>query len=110
MSIVYIKDESDLELQVRTHHTLVLDFYAEWCSPCKALSHTLEDIDREYGDELSILKIDVERSQDLSNRFKILSLPTIAVLRAGVEVARLNHPVTRGGLSAVIENALGGEN
>lgn len=55
----------------------LIDFYASWCGPCKALSPILEELAAEYGDQIYIYKIDTEKEQELAAAFNIRSIPTL---------------------------------
>ncbi len=55
----------------------LIDFYAGWCGPCKALSPVLDELAAEYGEEIYIYKIDTEAEQDLAAAFGIRSIPTL---------------------------------
>ncbi len=60
----------------------ILDFYADWCGPCKMLAPHLEEIQKEYGSDLQVYKIDTDHNRDLAMAFGIQSLPTIVFVPA----------------------------
>jgi thioredoxin len=55
----------------------LVDFYADWCGPCKMVAPILEELKAEYGDDLDIYKIDTEKEQELSAMFGIQSIPSL---------------------------------
>lgn len=55
----------------------LIDFYADWCGPCKVIAPVLEELAAEYGDEIYIYKIDTEKEQELAAAFGIRSIPTL---------------------------------
>ena len=55
----------------------IIDFYADWCGPCKAVAPVLEELSKEYDGKLSIYKIDTDKEQELSALFGIQSIPTL---------------------------------
>jgi len=55
----------------------MIDFYADWCSPCKMVAPVLEELQKEYGDKLVIYKIDTEQEQELAGMFGIQSIPSL---------------------------------
>ena len=59
---------------------VIIDFYAEWCGPCKALAPTLEELSKEYEGKINIYKIDTEDQQEISSKFKIRSIPSVLFL------------------------------
>jgi thioredoxin 1 len=54
----------------------IIDFYADWCGPCKMVAPVLEELSKQYGDDLVIYKVDTEKEQELSEVFGIQSIPT----------------------------------
>jgi thioredoxin 1 len=71
--------------------TWLVDFWAEWCGPCHALTPVLEELAGEGG-EVRIAKLDVQSNPDVANRFEIQSLPTLIIFKDGVPVSRQFGP------------------
>ena len=79
-----IVTESNLEEIKASDKTVLLDFYADWCVPCKRLGPVLEDISEENQD-IIVGKINVEDEPDIAEEFGIMSVPTLIVLKYGDE-------------------------
>ena len=79
-----IVTESNLEEIKASDKTVLLDFYADWCVPCKRLGPVLEDISEENPD-IIVGKINVEDEPDIAEEFGIMSVPTLIVLKSGDE-------------------------
>jgi putative thioredoxin len=89
----YIKDVTVAEFQqdvlLRSREVPVLvDFWAEWCAPCKTLSPLLERMTEEAGGAFELAKVDVDANQELSAQFLVQSIPTVVAIRNGKEVHR----------------------
>ena len=67
---------------------VIVDFYADWCGPCKMMAPTFAELARRQRGTALVVKVDTDRNPQLATRFGIRSIPTIAVLRDGKEVAR----------------------
>ncbi len=72
----------------QTQHPVVVDFYATWCGPCKRLSPMLDELAGPLTNEITFLKVDVDQSPELAQRFKVEGVPTLIFLRDGKELER----------------------
>jgi thioredoxin 1 len=68
---------------------VLVDFWAEWCGPCKMIAPVLEDIAREHADRLTIAKLNVDDNPDITRRFDVMSIPTLIVFQDGTPRKRL---------------------
>jgi thioredoxin 1 len=66
---------------------VIVDFWAEWCGPCRAVSPILEQIAEERADELRVVKVNIDEEPELQQRYGILSIPTILLFRGGEPAA-----------------------
>ena len=82
----------------------LLDFYADWCGPCKKQDPILEELADEYGD-VEFVKIDVDDEQDVANQYQVRSLPTVVVERDGDIVDRFVGFTQREDIESALEQA-----
>ena len=68
---------------INSPHPVLVDFYAEWCGPCKMMKPILEEVKKIMGDSIQIVTIDVDKHELLANSFQIQSVPTLMVFKNG---------------------------
>lgn len=84
MSTLKHLDNQSFDLAIQSAPAPVLvDFYADWCGPCKALAPTLETVAEEHAGQLEVVKVDIDDNPELAMRFGIQSIPTLIVFDGG---------------------------
>ncbi len=78
---------SDFKETIQTGLTLV-DFFAEWCAPCRMLVPVLEELAEEKKDQMKFCKVDIDQAQDITTEFQVTSVPTLILFKDGKEVNR----------------------
>lgn len=93
----------DFEAEVLQHPKRVLvDFYADWCYPCRALAPRLEQFSNEHADDIKVVKIDSDADEDLSTQYSVRTIPTLIAFENGQEVARAVNPQSRAALESLL--------
>lgn len=89
-SIKTINQEQFDELVLNADKPVLVDFYADWCGPCKILSPTIEELaqDKKYSDKYYFYKVNVDTAFNISERYSIQYIPTIIVFKDGEEITR----------------------
>ncbi len=87
-AVVYVNEDNFEAEVIQSDKLVLLDFYAEWCGPCKVMSPILEEIAAENPD-IKVCKIDVDEEPELSARFNIEAMPTFIVIKDGEVVRRV---------------------
>lgn len=85
---------------------VLVDFYADWCGPCKAMAPILEEVAEEIGDRAKIIKIDVDRNQALSQKLQIRSVPTMVIYKNGEITWRHSGMQSSNNLIKLLEQAV----
>lgn len=85
-----IENVTDQTFDEAIKEGLVLaDFWATWCGPCKMIAPVLEELDAEMGDQVKIIKIDVDENPETTGKFGIMSIPTLIIFKDGQKVDQL---------------------
>jgi thioredoxin 1 len=91
---ILILTEENYEKEVlQTPTPIVIDFYADWCNPCKMMAPAFEEVAAEYGDRVRFAKINVDESKKLAIKSKVLSIPTLLFFKGGEPVDRVTGPL-----------------
>jgi thioredoxin 2 len=85
---------------------VLVDFYADWCGPCKMVAPIMDELARSRLGSVLVAKLDTDRNQQTAQRFQIASIPTVMVFKGGAPVARQVGALPRPGYEALIDKAL----
>ena len=95
--------ETDFDQEVLGHDGWVLvDFYATWCPPCRALAPLLERFADQNAERVKVVKVDTDADEPLSDRYGVRTIPTVIAFKGGQEVKRAVNPQSRAALEALI--------
>ncbi|MFO7835207.1 MAG: thioredoxin domain-containing protein [Candidatus Thorarchaeota archaeon] len=98
--------ESDFWSTLKKTNIALVDFYAEWCSPCKALTPIFNRLAQDYKGEAFLAKIDIDRNQRAAQQFGVESVPMVVVFKNGEPVGKLPGLRTYNDYSSIIERLL----
>jgi thioredoxin 1 len=86
---------------------VLVDFWAEWCAPCRMIAPIVEEFAREYEGRLKVAKVDVDENQTLAMKFNIMSIPTLGIFKSGQLVERIVGYMPKAELKRRVDAALG---
>ena len=87
MSVIKINNENFESEVLGSEKPVLLDFWASWCGPCRALSPIIDEIAAERSD-IKVVKAEVDENRELARKFRVMSVPTLLVIKNGETVAR----------------------
>ncbi len=90
MSKAKAVDETTFETEVlNALGPVLVDFWASWCPPCRALAPTLDELAEELADRLSVVKVNVQEISEIPTRYGVMNIPTLILFKDGEEVLRI---------------------
>jgi len=102
---IALNDETFARTIAESDVPVLVDFYADWCGPCKMMAPFIDEIARERQGNVLVGKLDTDRSQQTAGSFNIRGIPTTIVFRGGKEAARYTGAMKKLGLEDLIERA-----
>lgn len=87
-NIIKVTKENFKEVVLESSLPVLVDFYAEWCGPCKMLGPTLELLAEKYGDSIIVSKLNVDSNEDITSEYSVITIPTILIFKDGKVIDR----------------------
>jgi thioredoxin len=106
--IVHTSDSAFEEDVVKSAQPVLLDFWAEWCTPCKMIAPILETIATEFKDRLRVVKLNIDENPKTPPKYNIRGIPTLLLFRDGAVAAQQVGAVSKAQLTSFLETHLNG--
>ena len=101
--IINITDDS-FDSVISSDKPVLVDFFAEWCGPCKIMSPILKEVKDILQDKVSIVKIDVDKNQAIAAKYQIMGVPTLLIYKKGKQVWRQSGVIQKNDLVRIIKS------
>ena len=105
-TIVHVTDASFEQEVINSDIPVLVDYWAEWCVPCKMIAPVLEEIAASYAGKLKVCKVDVSANRAAAEKYNVQSIPTLTVFKAGNAEATQIGALSKTQLEAFIDGAL----
>ena len=103
-NVIELNDSNFDNEVVKSDKPVLVDFWAEWCGPCKMIAPSVEKISEEYSDKLKVGKLDVDSNPNISSTFGIRSIPTLLIFKNGSPVDQIVGAVSKEVISVKVDN------
>ena len=104
--IVHISDESFEEEVLQSERPVLIDYWAEWCGPCKMIAPVLDEIATEYSDRLKVVKLNIDDNPQTPPKYGIRGIPTLMVFKNGQVEATKVGAVSKAQLTEFLDDSL----
>ena len=104
--ITHVSDASFEADVLKSEQPVLVDYWAEWCGPCKAIAPVLDDVAKAYDGRLRIAKVNVDENRDVPARFGIRGIPTLMIFKGGELAATKVGALNKAQLTAFIDSHL----
>jgi thioredoxin 1 len=104
--VIHITDSNFNEI-INKNQLVLVDFFADWCMPCRMMAPVVEELAKEYAGKVLVGKINVDENPATADRFQVYSIPTLIILKAGEEVDRIVGFAPKGQVEARLKKHLG---
>lgn len=105
MATIAVTDDTFEEIVLKSDKPVVVDFWAQWCGPCKMIGPILEELSGER-DDITIVKMDIDENPEVPTNFGVRSIPTILIFKGGETIATTMGAKPKAQLTAWIDSAL----
>ena len=104
--IVHTSDGSFETDVVQSEKSVLIDFWAEWCGPCKMIAPLLDEVADEYEDKLTVVKLNIDENPNIAQKFGIRSIPTLMIFKGGEPQAQKLGAMSKGQLNEFLDSNL----
>ena len=102
MEVLKVTSENFEKEVLQSDKTVLVDFYADWCGPCKMISPVVDSVANE-NEDIKVVKVNVDNAQDLAIKYQVMSIPTLVVIKNGQEINRSVGVVSKSQIEEMVK-------
>lgn len=101
-----VTDQNFADLVLKSKVPVLVDFFAEWCGPCKMIAPSIDELAKDYDGKALVVKLNVDESMDTAQTFGVMSIPTLVFIKDGQEVDRVTGALPKDALQEKLDSLL----
>ena len=105
-SIIHVTDSTFEDQVLNSARPVMVDYWAEWCGPCKMIAPILDEIAREYGGRLTVAKLNIDENQSTPQKYAVRGIPTLMIFKDGEIAGTKVGALSKSQLSAFIDSVI----
>ncbi len=105
-NIVHVSDGDFEQVVLKSDGPVLVDYWAEWCGPCKMIEPILNELADEYGGKLTVAKVNIDENQQITARYKIRGIPTLMIFNNGEPQGTKVGALTKSALKAFVDDTI----
>lgn len=105
-NIIEIEDDSFDEVVLNSDLPVMVDFWAPWCGPCKAIAPSIDALESQYGDQMKFVKVNVDENPISPSKYGVQAIPTLIFFKSGEIAEQITGMTTRDKLEEIIKSVL----
>ena len=107
MAVIQVTEDNFDEVVMKSEKPVLLDFYADWCGPCKMMSPIVEEISEKYADRYVVGKVNVDEQPGLALRYQVMSIPMLVTMNLGMFAGKSIDVISEAEVLDVLNKAAG---
>jgi len=107
MAVTQVSDEKSWQVDVvNSDIPVFVDFWAEWCGPCRMVSPVVEELSKDYEGKVKFVKVNVDEANEIASKFNVFSIPTLIMLNKGEIISQQVGAASKESYKSMIDRAL----
>lgn len=106
MSLLHLTEKNFHEEVIKSQLPVLVDFWAEWCMPCKKIAPIVDEVAKEYSGKIKVAKVNIDEGQGVASKYGIMSIPTLIIFKDGLAVDQVVGFLSKQQLKSKIEENL----
>jgi thioredoxin 1 len=106
MDVMHLNDGNFESQVISSKQPVLVDFWADWCSPCKKVAPVIDELSKEYKGKIKVAKVNVDEGREVATKFGIMSIPTFILFKNGKIAKQIVGAVSKNELKSILDSSI----